>query len=59
MLPEIEGGEEKKLRCEKISVIINVYIKVPINDELLRCSNSQRQKERKIIKKDRERLRER
>jgi len=60
MLPEIEGGEEReKLRCERVSVIINVYIKVASDEELVRCSSSQRQEGRKLIKEDRERLRER
>jgi len=36
MLPEVKGGEEiEKLRCERISVIIDVYIKVASNDELV------------------------
>jgi len=35
MLPEIEGGEEReKLRCERVSVIINVYIKVQHNSRV-------------------------
>jgi len=60
MLPEIDRGEEKeKLRCERVSVIINVYIKVASDKELVRCSSSQTQEGRKHIKEDRERLRER
>jgi len=36
-----------------------VYIEVASNDKLVRCSSSQRQEGRKLIKEDRERLRER
>jgi len=59
MLHEVERAEKRKeLRSKCVRVIVNVNIEIASDDELMRCSSSDRQERGKFFKKNRKRLRE-
>ena len=55
MLHEVERAEKRK---ELRSKCVNVNIEIASDDELMRCSSSDRQERGKFFKKNRKRLRE-